>query len=87
MSKSTLAVLAGLVAAAALVGCGKKPEQAAVTGPAAAPAAGPAAEEKVVNVFNWSDYIDPATLEAFTAEQAAANMAALYHAVVGEAFA
>jgi hypothetical protein len=26
------------------------------------------AEEKVVNVYNWSDYIDPATLEQFTAE-------------------
>ena len=27
-----------------------------------------AAEEKVVNVYNWSDYIDPAVLEQFTAE-------------------
>ena len=26
------------------------------------------AEDKVVNVYNWSDYIDPATLEAFTKE-------------------
>jgi len=26
------------------------------------------AQEKVVNVYNWSDYIDPATLEAFTKE-------------------
>jgi putrescine transport system substrate-binding protein len=27
-----------------------------------------AAQQKVVNVFNWSDYIDPAVLEQFTAE-------------------
>jgi putrescine transport system substrate-binding protein len=26
------------------------------------------AEEKVVNVYNWTDYIDPAALEQFTAE-------------------
>ena len=26
------------------------------------------AEEKVLNVYNWTDYIDPAALEAFTAE-------------------
>ena len=26
------------------------------------------AQERVVNVYNWSDYIDPATLEAFTEE-------------------
>ena len=38
--------------------------------PRRAPAAtAPAStEEKVVNVFNWSDYIDPKTLEQFTAE-------------------
>ena len=27
-----------------------------------------AAQEKVVRVYNWSDYIDPAILEDFTAE-------------------
>jgi len=27
-----------------------------------------AAEERVVNVYNWSDYVDPKTLEAFTKE-------------------
>lgn len=27
-----------------------------------------AAEERVVNVYNWSDYVDPETLEAFTKE-------------------
>jgi putrescine transport system substrate-binding protein len=67
MSISIRAGLVGLVAAATLVACGKKPEQTAPTETAQAPAA-PAAEEKVVNVYNWSDYIDPATLEQFTAE-------------------
>ncbi len=57
-----------------LVGCGKKSEEPAPaakpadTGSTAAePAAPPASkEEKVVNVYNWSDYIDPKMLEAFT---------------------
>ncbi len=58
--------LVGLAATIALAGCGKKEEQApAAASPA--PAAAPA-EEKVVNVYNWSDYIDPAMLEAFTKE-------------------
>ena len=61
--------LMGLVAAVAIVGCGKTPEQ---PGPAAAQApvaARPApAAEKVVNVYNWSDYIDPKVLVAFTKE-------------------
>lgn len=34
-------------------------------GQTAAPAA---AQERVVNVYNWTDYIDPAVLERFTAE-------------------
>ena len=62
--------LAGLVAALALAGCGKKQEAtqpAADAGQAPAAAAAPA-EEKVVNVYNWSDYIDPKMLEQFTAE-------------------
>ncbi len=67
MSISIRAGLVGLIAATTLVACGKKPEPAASTDAAQAPAA-PAAEEKVVNVYNWSDYIDPATLEQFTAE-------------------
>ncbi len=33
-----------------------------------APAAQVAAQERIVNVYNWSDYIDPAVLEAFTRE-------------------
>jgi len=67
MSISIRAGLVGLIAAATLVACGKKPEPAASTDAVQAPAV-PAAEEKVVNVYNWSDYIDPATLEQFTAE-------------------
>ena len=35
---------------------------------AAAALAPASAQEKVVNVYNWSDYIDPAVLEAFTKE-------------------
>src|SRR4051794_40957640 len=31
-----------------------------------APAAGQAKGERTVNVYNWSDYIDPAVLEDFT---------------------
>ena len=62
--------LVSLLAATALVGCGKKeeaPPADAAAGGAAAPAAA-GAEEKVVNVYNWSDYIDPAMLEKFTEE-------------------
>jgi putrescine transport system substrate-binding protein len=71
MSISIRAGLLSLVAFTALYGCGKKEETAA---PAAqpkptAPATTPASnEEKVVNVYNWSDYIDPKMLEAFTKE-------------------
>jgi len=46
--------------AIALVGCGRKEEQAA------SPA--PASDANIVHVYNWSDYIDPAVLEKFTAE-------------------
>ncbi len=68
MTIATRAGLLGLVVVTALTGCGKKPEPAATTdaGPVT-PAAAPA-EEKVVNVYNWSDYIDPAMLEKFTEE-------------------
>jgi putrescine transport system substrate-binding protein len=51
-----------------LVACGKKeaPPPAADAAPAAA--AFDTDAEKVVNVYNWSDYIDPAVLEEFTQE-------------------
>jgi putrescine transport system substrate-binding protein len=47
--------------AIALAGCGRRDEQAA---------AGPSTESgpKVVHVYNWSDYVDPAVLEKFSAE-------------------
>ena len=32
------------------------------------PAPGARAQERVINVYNWTDYIDPAVLERFTAE-------------------
>ncbi len=71
-------VRAGLVSTALallLVGCGQKP--AAPPAEPAAPAGSPAAaappvldtdEEKVVNVYNWSDYIDPTVIEDFQKE-------------------
>jgi putrescine transport system substrate-binding protein len=61
MTNRIRAGLLGLLVATAMAGCGKK-QDAPATG-ADAPA-----EEKVVNVYNWSDYIDEQTLEQFTAE-------------------
>jgi putrescine transport system substrate-binding protein len=60
-----LAALAALVA----VGCGKKAEGPAAGDPAgtAGPGAG-GAEEKVLNVYNWSDYIDLQVIEDFRKE-------------------
>jgi putrescine transport system substrate-binding protein len=57
------ALCLGLVVA----GCGggaKPPAQEGGAGPSGAPGAGP--EEKVLNVYNWSDYIEPSVLEQFT---------------------
>jgi putrescine transport system substrate-binding protein len=73
MSISIRAGFMSLAVATALMGCGKKEEappatETAATPTAAAPAVPASTEEKVVNVFNWSDYIDPAMLEAFTKE-------------------
>ena len=67
MNTSIRAGLAGLMMASALVACGQKKNEAPAEA-AQAPAAAASAEEKVVNVYNWSDYIDPAVLEQFTAE-------------------
>jgi len=62
---SRLMGLAGL--AALLVACGQKPAEQA---PPAADAAAPAAaldtdEELVLNIYNWSDYIDPEVIPEF----------------------
>ncbi len=72
MTITIRAGLMGLLAATMLIGCGKKaeettagPAESASTSGSAVPAS---AEEKVVNVYNWSDYIDPKTLEDFTKE-------------------
>ena len=59
------AAAATLLSATILVGCGRQP--AAPQGGADAAAAA-VAEEKVLNVYNWSDYIDPAVIEGFQKE-------------------
>jgi putrescine transport system substrate-binding protein len=54
-----------LALGALLAACGKKAEEAKVD-PAAAPIETDA--EKVLNVYNWSDYIDPELLKQFETE-------------------
>jgi len=56
------AAAATLLSATILVGCGRQPAAPQAEADAAAAAA---AEEKVLNVYNWSDYIDPAVIEGF----------------------
>ena len=58
MTLSPRAVAVSALALLLAAGGGKKPETAAA----------PAAEEPVVNVYNWSDYIDVSVLEDFTKE-------------------
>jgi putrescine transport system substrate-binding protein len=55
------AATATFLAVLVLAGCGRKPSTPEAGQPAAV-------EEKVVNVYNWSDYIDPAVIEAFQKE-------------------
>ena len=55
-----LRTLAFVVAALLVTGC--KKESAAPDTAAAPPAAG---EEKVLNIYNWSDYIAPDTIAKF----------------------
>ena len=64
MRASIRAAAATLLAAVAVAGCGRKSE----TQGSAAPGAAAPQEEKVLNVYNWSDYIDPAVIDAFTQE-------------------
>jgi putrescine transport system substrate-binding protein len=67
-STTRTATIAALAALAAF-GCGKKPAAPVAAGEATGPAAVPAAaEEKVLNVYNWSDYIDPKVIEDFQKE-------------------
>ena len=52
-----------------LAACGKSPEQAKSDAADVASAATfDTDEEKVVNVYNWSDYIEPTVIEAFEKE-------------------
>jgi putrescine transport system substrate-binding protein len=68
MSTRSLSALVSASCLFVLVACGKKEEAPA---PSAATPAAPVYDtdaEKVVNVYNWSDYIEPTVLEAFTKE-------------------
>lgn len=61
--RSVLGVCAVAIAGAVLGGCGRSGAPVAVTGEVA-----PRAEEQVVNVLNWTDYIAPDTIERFERE-------------------
>jgi len=54
------------IAALALAACGKKEETAAPA--ASAPVAAASAEEKVLNIYNWPDYIPEGMIAAFEKE-------------------
>lgn len=66
-------VLAVAISAVLLAACGKKEEPAPAPAPAPAPvAAAPAGpvydDEKVLNIYNWPDYIPEGMIEAFEKE-------------------
>ncbi len=67
MSTRSLSALVSASCLFLLIACGKKEEAP----PPAVEGAAPAVDtdpEKIVNVYNWSDYIDPTVLEDFTKE-------------------
>jgi putrescine transport system substrate-binding protein len=67
MSTRSLSALVSASCLFLLIACGKKEEAP----PPAAATAAPAVDtdqEKVVNVYNWSDYIEPTVLDDFTKE-------------------
>jgi len=69
MSTRSLSALVSASCLFVLVACGKKEEPPPP--PAAAAPAAPVYDtdaEKVVNVYNWSDYIEPTVIDAFTKE-------------------
>jgi len=69
MSTRSLSALLSASCLFLVVACGKKEE--APPPPAAAAPAAPVYDtdaEKVVNVYNWSDYIEPTVIDAFTKE-------------------
>ena len=69
MSTRSLSALVSASCLFLIIACGKKEEAppAAATPEPAAPAVDTDAE-KVVNVYNWSDYIEPTVLDEFTKE-------------------
>src|SRR5580765_3528715 len=71
MSIRSLSALLSASCLFLLIACGKKEEAPPAAGDQAAAAAAPKVDtdaEKLVNVYNWSDYIDPSVLEDFTKE-------------------
>ncbi len=62
--KSLLKHAAAIAALSVLLAACGKSKQAA-TDESAAPAAAPGGAEQVVNVYNWSDYIDPEVIKGF----------------------
>jgi putrescine transport system substrate-binding protein len=70
MSTRSLSALVSASCLFLLIACGKK-EEAPAPATTAATTAAPVYdtdEEKVVNVYNWSDYIEPTVLDEFTKE-------------------
>ena len=65
MSSYFRPLAASVVMAAVLVACGGKPQESTE---AASAAAIETDDEKIVNVYNWSDYIEPTVLEGFEKE-------------------
>jgi len=59
------AAIAAVLAAVVASSCGREPARPAAD---AGSSADGAAEEKILNVYNWSDYIDPAVIEGFQRE-------------------
>ena len=64
MAKQKLTLGVAVLAALGLMACSEEPAQTEQQGEAAAPAA----TEKVVHVYNWSDYIDDTVLQDFEKE-------------------
>ena len=67
MSTRNLSILVSTSVLLLLVACGKK-EEAPPAAEASPSAALDTDAEKVVNVYNWSDYIEPTVVEDFTKE-------------------
>ena len=65
MRKGIAATVVAMSAALLLAACGKKSGEPTTAADGAPATAG---EEKVLNVYNWSDYIEPEVLTQFTAE-------------------